>query len=100
MNDHAIDDDILLMIHVRIVYSIIDYLGSVRCLKIGVSNVDRIAEERRCIIVQEFENRKGKKKEKKKRSVNSGILIEAFKYLKKKDECEKVESMGYFFLHI
>lgn len=29
MNDHAIDDDILLMIHVRIVYSIIDYLGSV-----------------------------------------------------------------------
>lgn len=39
---------------------------------------------------------KGKKKEKKKRSVNSGILIEAFKYLKKKDECEKVER--YFFL--
>lgn len=63
MNDHAIDDDILLM--VRIVYSIIDYLGSVRCLKIGVSNVDRIAEERRCIIVQEFENRKGKKRKKR-----------------------------------
>ena len=69
-------------------------------MKIETSNVDRIAEERRCIIVQEFENRKGKKKEKKKRSVNSGILIEAFKYLKKKDECEKVECMGYFFIYI
>lgn len=35
-------------------------------MKIGASNiVDRIAEERRCIIVQEFENRKGGEKTKR-----------------------------------
>lgn len=49
-------------------------------LKIRPSNVDRIAEERRCIIVQEFENRKEKKKKNKKskrqfRNFNRSIQI-------------------------